>query len=57
MRFTTRGVVFTNREQSCIFALRAGVRLQRDRRKAGNFGKPISELIAHFPVASGLLIG
>ena len=57
MRFAARRVVLADREQSGVFALRAGVRLERDRRKAGDLGKPIPELIAHLAVTDSLLIG
>ena len=56
-RFAARVVIFANREQAGVFALRAGVRLQRDRREAGDLGEPVSELVAHLAVADRLFVG
>jgi len=55
MRLAARAVIFSNDEESRVFARRAGIRLQRDAREASDFREPALELLAHFGVARGLL--
>ena len=55
MRFAARRVIFANGEQAGVFALRAGVGLQRDRRETGDFRQPVLQLLAHFRVAARLI--
>ena len=50
MTFAARGVIFVNREQARVFALRAGIRLQRNRGEAGDLRQPRFELLAHLAV-------
>ena len=40
MRFAARRVIAADREQAGVFALRAGVGLQRDGGEAGDLGQP-----------------
>ena len=42
MRLAARGVIAADREQPGIFALRAGIRLQRDRVIAGDVAQHLS---------------
>jgi hypothetical protein len=42
MRLAARGVIAADRQQPGIFALRAGIRLQRDRGIAGDVAQPFS---------------
>ena len=41
MRLAARGMIGADREQPGIFALRAGIRLQRDRVIAGDVAQPL----------------
>ena len=56
MRLAARCVILANGEQSGVFALRSGVRLQRNRGESGDFREPIFQLLAHFAVASRLVV-
>ncbi len=56
MTFAARGVVFVNREQPCVFALRAGVRLQRNGGETGDLRQPVLQLLAHHAIANRLLV-
>ena len=55
-RLAARCVVIADDEQAGVFALRAGVRLQRDRGKPGDLGQPAFELIAQLVIAGGLIV-
>ncbi len=55
--FASGLMVFSNHQQACVFALRAGVGFQRNARKAGDFREPILELRAQHPVTLSLLGG
>ena len=55
VRLAARGVVAADRQQPGIFALRAGIRLQRDRVIAGDVAQPLFELVEHRVIARGLL--
>ena len=54
MRFAARRVIFANRQQTCEFALRSGIRLQRNRREAGDFRKPVFQLLENLQIACRL---
>ena len=54
--FTARRVIFPDRQEPGVFALRAGVRLERDCGEAGDFGEPRGELVAHFAIAGRLIV-
>mgnify|MGYP003693927787 CR=1 FL=1 len=58
MRLAARGVIGADREQPGIFALRAGIRLQRDRVIAGDVAQPFFQpreqrVIAAWPARAG----
>ena len=57
MRLAARGVIGADREQPGIFALRAGIRLQRDRVIAGDVAQPLLEPREQRVIALGLLGG
>ena len=56
MRLATSGVISANGEKSSIFALRTGVRLERNGGKTSDLSQPAFELIAHRAVASRLVV-
>ena len=55
MRLAARGVIAADRQQPGIFALRAGIRLQRDRVIAGDVAQPLLEPREQRVIARGLL--
>ncbi len=54
MAFAARAVIAADRQQAGIFALRAGIRLQRDRVVAGDLDQPVLQLVDHRVIAGGL---
>ena len=55
MRLAARGVIAADRQQPGIFALRAGIRLQRDRVIAGDVAQPLFQPREQRVIARGLL--
>ena len=55
MRLAARGVIGADRQQPGIFALRAGIRLQRDRVIAGDVAQPFFQPREQRVIALGLL--
>ena len=55
VRLAARGVIAADRQQSGIFALRAGIRLQRDRVIAGDVAQPLFQPFEQRVIAGGLL--
>ena len=55
MRLAARGVIAADRQQAGIFALRAGIRLQRDRVIAGDVAQPLFQPREQRVIALGLL--
>ena len=55
MRLAARGVIAADRQQPGIFALRAGIRLQRDRVIAGDIAQPLFQPRKQRVIARGLL--
>ena len=55
MRLAARGVIAADRQQPGIFALRAGIRLQRDRVIAGDVAQPFFQPGEQRVIALGLL--
>jgi len=55
MSFTTTCMISVNDEKAGIFALRAGIGLERDSGEAGDFGEPIFELLEESLVTASLL--
>ena len=51
-----RRVVPADGEQAGVFALRTGVRLQRDGGEAGDLRQPAFQLLAHLAIARGLVV-
>ena len=56
MRLVARSVILANREQSGVFALRSGIRLQRNRGESRDLREPIFQLLAHFAIAGRLIV-
>ena len=54
---TVRAVIGSNREQTCVFALRTRVRLQTDRVITSNFAKILRQALNHVLIALGLVSG
>ena len=52
-----RGMVATNGEQPRVFALGAGVRLQRNARETGDLGQPVGEILREAQVPLRLALG
>ena len=48
-------MIFANCEEAGIFALRAGIGLERDRRESGDLSKPLRQLVRHLAIACRLL--
>jgi hypothetical protein len=57
MPFAAARVVGADREQACVFALRTGVGLQRDRVVTGRFAQPLFEVAGHARIALRLVGG
>ena len=55
VRLAARGVIAADRQQPGIFALRAGIRLQRDRVIAGDVAQPLFQPREQRVIARGLL--
>ena len=55
VRLAVRREILGNDQQARVFALRAGVGLERDAREAGDFPEPLLKLLEQFLVAEGLL--
>ena len=55
VRLAARGMIGADREQPGIFALRAGIRLQRDRVIAGDVAQPFFQPLEQRVIARGLL--
>ena len=55
LRLPTGGVIGADDEQTCIFALAAGVGLQRHGVEAGDLGEPGLQVVEQLAVAAGLL--
>ena len=57
VRLTTAGVVFLDNQQTGVFALRTGIRLQAHRRVAGTRNQHLLQFGNHAAIACGLRIG
>jgi len=57
MRLAARRMIGADREQSGIFALRAGIRLQRDRVITCHVAQPLLQPLEHRVIAAGLIGG
>ena len=47
-------MIFADREQSGVFALRSGIRLERNRGKSRDLREPMFQLLAHVAITGGL---
>ena len=56
LRLASGGMIFANREQSRIFALRPGIRLQGNGREPGDLSQPALELLSHFAITLKLVV-